>query len=69
LKSKYFLDQVFRFRTGAAIPSLLDSDLLNTLILVPEMAEQNRIGEIIKNGFIERQKYQNKINNLSLEIK
>lgn len=69
LKSKYFLDQVFRFRTGAAIPSLLDSDLLNIFILVPEMTEQNRIGEVIQNGFIERQKYQNKINNLNLEIK
>ena len=65
LKSKYFLDQVFRFRTGAAIPSILDSDLLNILILVPEMAEQNRTGEIVRKGFEERQQYQNKINDLS----
>lgn len=68
LKSKYFLDQVYRFRTGAAIPSLLDSDLLNILILLPNMMEQNRIGEIIKNGFAERQQYQNKIQELKVDI-
>ncbi|MYC40640.1 MAG: N-6 DNA methylase [Candidatus Dadabacteria bacterium] len=68
LKSKYFLDQVYRFRTGAAIPSLLDSDLLNILILVPSKEEQNRIGKIVKKGFEQRRKYQDQINNLKINI-
>ena len=68
LKSKYFLDQVYRFRTGAAIPSLLDSDLLNILILVPSKEEQDRIGEIIKSGFEQRRKYKEQINNLEINI-
>lgn len=68
LKSKSFLDQVLRYRTGAAIPSLLDSDLLNILILVPSMKEQNRIGEIIKDGFQMRRKYQEQVENLEIRV-
>lgn len=68
LKSKYFLDQVFRFRTGAAIPSLLDSDLLNVLVLLPEKKEQDRIGKIIENGFEERKQYQILINNIGINL-
>ncbi len=67
-KSKYFLNQVFRFRTGAAIPSLLDNDLLNILIVLPEMKEQNRIGSIIKNGFAIRKKYQEQIKDLEIQV-
>jgi type I restriction enzyme M protein len=66
LKSKYFLDQVFRYRTGAAIPSLLDSDLLNILVLLPSIEEQNRIGDIIKEGFEERKKFRNKIKDIKI---
>ncbi|MFH1602258.1 MAG: N-6 DNA methylase [Candidatus Shapirobacteria bacterium] len=68
LKSKYFLDQVYRFRTGAAIPSLLDSDLLNILILLPNIKEQERIGGIIKEGFFERKQYQERIKKINIEI-
>ncbi len=67
-KSKNFLDQVFRFRTGAAIPSLLDSDLMNILVLLPDMKEQNRIGKIIENGFEERKQYQKLINDIEVVI-
>ena len=67
-KSKNFLDQVFRFRTGAAIPSLLDSDLMNILILLPDIKEQNRIGKIIENGFEERKQYQKLINDIEVVI-
>ena len=61
LRSKYFLDQVHRLRTGAAIPSLLDSDLLNILVLLPPMSEQNRIGRVIREGFDERMRYQDSL--------
>jgi len=68
LKSQYYLNQVYRFRTGAAIPSLLDSDLLNILILVPDIKEQERIGTIIKDGFAERRKYQDKIKEINIKV-
>jgi len=68
LKSKNFLDQVFRFRTGAAIPSLLDNDLMNILVLLPNIIEQDRIGKIIENGFKERKQYQKLINNIEVVI-
>jgi restriction endonuclease S subunit len=68
LKSKNFLDQVFRFRTGAAIPSLLDVDLLNILVLLPPIKEQNRIGAIIEEGFRERKQFQEKIKKLEVNI-
>jgi type I restriction enzyme M protein len=68
LKSKYFLDQVYRFRTGAAIPSILDSDLLNIMILLPDIKEQERIGKIIQDGFIERKQYQERISSINIEI-
>ena len=57
---------MFRFRTGAAIPSLLDSDLLNILSRVPDLKEQNRIGRIIQNGFDSRKEYQERIRNLEI---
>ncbi len=67
-KSKNFLDQVFRFRTGAAIPSLLDNDLMNILVLLPNIIEQDRIGKIIENGFKERKQYQKLIDNIEVVI-
>ena len=68
LKSKNFLDQVYRFRTGAAIPSLLDVDLLNVLVLLPPIKEQDRIGAIIEEGFRERKQFQEKIKKLEVSI-
>jgi len=54
LKSKNFLDQVYRFRIGTAIPSLLDSDLLHILVLLPPTKKQDRIGAIVEDGFEQR---------------
>lgn len=55
--SNYFLEQVYRYRTGSAIPAISDEDLLNILILLPEKEEQNRIGDIIYTGFQQRKLY------------
>ena len=68
LKSKNFLDQVYRFRTGAAIPSLLDVDLLNVLVLLRRIKEKDRIGAIIEEGFRERKQFQEKIKKLEVSI-
>ncbi len=69
LKSKHFLEQVFRFRTGAAIPSLLDSDLLNILVLLPSKKEQARIGKIIQDGFKQRKEYRQLTNKIEVSVK
>jgi len=62
------LKQVFRYRTGAAIPALSDADLLEILVLVPSAKEQKRIGMVIKKGFEERAKYKRNINEVLAEI-
>lgn len=67
-KSQYFLDQVFRFRTGAAIPSLQDVDLMNILVPVPGMAQQNKIGSVIEEGFKQRQSYKELLGNVEISL-
>ncbi len=54
LESKIFLDQVYRSKTETAIPWLLDSDLLNVLVLLPSTKKQDRIGAIVEGGFEQR---------------
>ncbi|MCB0318510.1 MAG: N-6 DNA methylase [Bdellovibrionales bacterium] len=66
LNSSFFLDQVYRFRTGAAIPSLLDNDLQNILVLLPNIAEQERIGDIVEQGFSDRQKYKDLVESIKI---
>ncbi len=60
-KSDYFLKQIMRYRTGAAIPSINDSDLMKVLILLPSMEEQNRIGAIVEKGFNDRSIYRSQL--------
>lgn len=44
LKSEYFLNQILRLRTGAAIPSILEEDFNNLLVLLPN---ENIMSEIV----------------------
>ena len=60
-KSEYFLKQVYRYRTGAAIPTLSDNDLLNILMPIPNKNEQLKISKTIENAFIDRQKFRDTI--------
>jgi type I restriction enzyme M protein len=62
-KSNYFLNQVFRYRTGAAIPSIIDSDLLKVLIILPSLKDQQRVGMIVKKGFHNRSEYRKELQN------
>lgn len=62
-KSDYFLKQIMRYRTGAAIPSINDSDFMKVLILLPSMEEQNRIGAIVEKGFNDRASYRSQLLN------
>lgn len=62
-KSHYFLKQVMRYRTGAAIPAINDSDLMKVLILLPSMKEQSQIGAIVEKGFNDRSRYREQLLN------
>jgi len=55
--------QVFRLRTGAAIPSISDADLLS--ILVPRLSdrEESQITDVIKSGFDSRIHYRTDVAN------
>jgi type I restriction enzyme M protein len=51
LKSEVFLNQMFMLRTGAAIPSVSDTDLANIRIYLPEQGNIKKISEVVKKSF------------------
>lgn len=56
LRSEIFLSQVFRLRTGAAIPSISDQDLKDVLIPIVSEEEQNEIAKIVTEGLALRER-------------
>src|SRR3989344_3207828 len=67
LRSDTFLSQMFRLRTGAAIPSVSDEDLKNVLIPIPPEVEQEKIEKIIKESLELREKSRQLLDGISLE--
>jgi type I restriction enzyme M protein len=51
LKTEMFLQQIYRFRTGAAIPSISDDDLLRVLIYIPSKETERDIENKMMNSF------------------
>lgn len=51
LHSDLFLKQMMRFRTGATIPSVSDSDLSNILVYMPEQSIIDGIGQQMRRSF------------------
>ncbi len=51
LRTDIYFKQVFRYRTGAAIPAISDEDLKKILIPIPEKNEQSQIAGIVAKGF------------------
>jgi len=51
LKSEYFLNQILRLRTGAAIPCVSDEDFNNILILIPDNKTLSEIIDKVKLSF------------------
>jgi type I restriction enzyme M protein len=49
------LEQVYRFRTGAAIPAISDEDLAQVLVYVPPERTQASIAKKMLEGFELRQ--------------
>ncbi|MCK6462423.1 MAG: N-6 DNA methylase [Candidatus Pacebacteria bacterium] len=67
LRSDIFLSQIFRLRTGAAIPSVSDEDLKNILIPIPPETEQKKIEKTIREGLELREKSRQLLDGISLE--
>lgn len=55
LKSELFLRQMFMYRTGAAIPNVSDTDLMNILMQLPNDDIIRKISEKMKKAFELRQ--------------
>jgi type I restriction enzyme M protein len=68
LQSDLFLKQVFMYRTGAAIPSLSDSDLANILIYLPSEKQMENISLKVKKSFQLRDEAQNEMNKIKSEL-
>jgi len=56
LRSDWFLRQVSRFRTGAAIPAICEEDLKRILVYLPPKRVQKSIGEKVRNSFEVRER-------------
>jgi len=56
LKSDFFLEQMLQIRTGAAIPSVSDDELGETLILLPDKKIQEQIAEKVRESHELREK-------------
>jgi type I restriction enzyme M protein len=50
MKTEYFLKQIYRYRTGAAIPAINDKDLENTLVVLPTVEQQERIAKEVQDS-------------------
>ena len=69
LKSDLFLQQVNRFRTGAAIPSISDSDLQKILIPLLSKENQDKIAHNIKESIKLRNKARELLENTGALLK
>jgi restriction endonuclease S subunit len=56
LRTPYFLQQVYRYRTGAAIPAISDEDLGRVLVYIAPAEEQRRIAQKVEESFSLRKK-------------
>lgn len=52
LRSEYVLRQIFRCRTGAAIPAICDADLMAVLVVLPSQDVQTRIVESMQKALL-----------------
>jgi type I restriction enzyme M protein len=68
LRTPYFLRQVMRYRTGAAIPSISDEDLERVLVFLPPKDEQERIAKHLIKCFELRQASKRVLEEIKLDI-
>lgn len=68
LRTSYFLDQVMKYRTGAAIPNISDDDFSKILIYIPEEDELKEIIESVEASFEMREKAKQLLNKKIINI-
>ena len=66
LKTNLFLDQIYRLRTGSAIPTIQDDDLMNVMIKIPSKKKMIEISNIIKKGFRDRELFKLNLKKIDL---
>lgn len=65
-KTDMFLNQIFRLRTGSAIPSIHDNDLQNIKIFIPSEKKIAEISKIIEKSFKDRELYKQEISKIKI---
>ena len=68
LRSKIFLSQIFRLRTGAAIPSVSDEDFRNILVPLPPKEAQLEVAARVKESLDLRHKARSLLQDFKIEF-
>ena len=68
LRSEIFLSQVFRLRTGAAIPSVSDEDFRNILIPIPTKETQMETAARVKESLELRERSKSLLQDFKIEL-
>jgi type I restriction enzyme M protein len=68
LRSELFLSQIFRLRTGAAIPSVSDEDFRNILIPLPPKEAQLEMAARVKESLEMRRKARSLLQDFKIEF-
>jgi type I restriction enzyme M protein len=68
LRSEIFLSQIFRLRTGAAIPAVSDEDFKGILVPVPERAVQTEIAARVKESLELRRRSRLLLQDFKIEV-
>ncbi len=68
LKTDLFLRQVMMMRTGAAIPSVSDTDFANILVYLPENSVIASIGERVRKAFELREAARREVESITLSF-
>ncbi|MEK6249697.1 MAG: restriction endonuclease subunit S, partial [Planctomycetales bacterium] len=68
LRTPYFLKQVYRYRTGAAIPAISDDDLARVLVFLPSLAEQKELAAQVEQSFALRKQSREVLQSIELDL-
>ena len=68
LRSETFLSQIFRLRTGAAIPSVSDEDFKSILVPLPDKKVQSKIAAKVKESLELRKRSQLLLRDFNIEF-
>lgn len=68
LRTPYFLEQVYKYRTGAAIPSISDSDLENILVFRPSLKKEEEIAKMMSEAIKLKEEAKRILNNIELNL-